>query len=93
MTNINKEQIIDGIANKTDLSKKDVAAVIESLTDRISEELSKGNKVTFTGFGTFKVSDRAARVGRNPQTGESINIPAMTVPKFTAGKGLKDAVK
>lgn len=93
MENVNKEQLVDALANKTDLSKKDVAAVVEALTDKVTEELSNGNKVTLTGFGTFKVSQRAARQGRNPQTGEAISIPAMSVPKFTAGKALKEAVK
>ncbi|MFC1622941.1 HU family DNA-binding protein [Patescibacteria group bacterium] len=93
MENVNKEMLVDSIANTTGLSKKDVASVIEALTDKITEELKQGKKVTLTGFGVFKTSDRAARVGRNPQTGESIQIPAMTVPKFTAGKALKEAVK
>ncbi|MFC1645022.1 HU family DNA-binding protein [Patescibacteria group bacterium] len=93
MENVNKEMLVDALANATGLSKKDVASVIEALTDKITEELKKGKKVTFTGFGVFKTSDRAARTGRNPQTGESIQIPAMTVPKFTAGKALKEAVK
>ena len=93
MENVNKDSLVDSIASVTDLSKKDVAAVVEGMTDKITEALQAGNKVTLTGFGTFKVSQRAAREGRNPQTGEAISIPAMTVPKFTAGKGLKEAVK
>ena len=93
MENVNKDAMIDAIASKVEVSKKEIGAIIEAMVDKITEELRKGNKVTLTGFGTFKVSNRAARVGRNPQTGASINIPAMTVPKFTAGKALKEAVK
>ncbi|HBO16653.1 MAG TPA: HU family DNA-binding protein [Candidatus Moranbacteria bacterium] len=90
---MNKDALVDAISSKVEVSKKEIGAIIEAMTDKITEELRKGNKVTLTGFGTFKVSNRAARVGRNPQTGASINIPAMTVPKFTAGKALKEAVK
>lgn len=93
MKNINKSELVDAVAAKTDLSKKDVTAVIETLLDKVTEELRKGNKVTLTGFGIFKTNKRAARIGRNPQTGASIKIAAATVPKFSAGKGLKDAVK
>ncbi len=93
MQNINKDALVHAIVEKTELSKKDVEAVIETMTDQITAELGKGNKVTLTGFGTFKVSNRAAREGINPQTKAKIMIPAMTVPKFTAGKTLKEAVK
>ena len=93
MKNINKADLIDAVATKTDLSKKEVTAVMETLIDKITEEMRKGNKVTITGFGIFKTSKRAARQGRNPQTGATIKIPASTVPKFSAGKGLKEAVK
>ncbi len=91
--NINKDMLTHAIVEKTDLSKRDVGAVIEAFVDVVTAELRSGNKVTVTGFGTFRVSKRAARVGINPQTKAKINIPAMTVPKFTAGKTLKDAVK
>jgi len=91
--NINKDMLMHAIVEKTDLSKRDVGAVIEAFMDVVTAELRAGNKVTVTGFGTFRVSNRAARVGINPQTKAKINIPAMTVPKFTAGKTLKDAVK
>lgn len=91
--NINKDMLTHAIVEKTDLSKRDVSAVIEVFVDVVTAELRAGNKVTVTGFGTFRVSKRAARVGINPQTKAKINIPAMTVPKFTAGKTLKDAVK
>lgn len=93
MKNINKADLIDAVATKTDLSKKEVTAVIETLVDKITEEMRKGNKVTITGFGIFKTSKRAARQGRNPQTGATIKIAASTVPKFSAGKALKEAVK
>ncbi len=91
--NINKDMLVHSIVEKTDLSKRDVMAVIDALVDVVTAELRSGNKVTVTGFGTFRVSKRAARQGINPQTKEKINIPAMTVPKFTAGKTLKDSVK
>ena len=93
MANVNKDALIDAIANKTDLAKKDIESVIEALEEKITTEIRQGNKVTLTGFGTFKVSNRAAREGINPQTKAKIQIPAMTVPKFTAGKSLKEAVK
>lgn len=93
MANVTKDQLVDALASKTDLSKKDVEGVLEAFTDEVTQQIRGGNKVTLTGFGTFKVSERAARTGINPQTKESIQIPAMRVPKFTAGKALKDAVK
>jgi nucleoid DNA-binding protein len=93
MKNVNKDTLVHAIVQKTDLAKKDVEAVIECMVDEITGELRNGNKVTLTGFGTFKVSNRAAREGINPQTKAKITIPAMTVPKFTAGKTLKEAVK
>jgi nucleoid DNA-binding protein len=93
MQNVNKETLVHNIVEKTELSKRDVEAVIECLIDEVTNELRRGNKITLTGFGTFKVSNRAAREGINPQTKAKITIPAMTVPKFTAGKTLKEAVK
>ena len=93
MANVNKDALVDAISSKLDLSKKDVEGVIDALTDNITEEIRKGNKVTLTGFGTFRISKRAAREGINPQTKARIQIPAMNVPKFTAGKTLKDSVK
>lgn len=93
LKNVNKDMLVHSIVAKTDLSKKDVEAVIEAMVDTITKEISSGSKVTLTGFGTFKVSQRAAREGINPQTKAKITIPAMTVPKFTAGKSLKEAVK
>ena len=93
MKNVNKDSLVHSVMEKTELSKKDIEAVLECIIDEITAELQKGNKVTLTGFGTFKVSNRAAREGINPQTKAKITIPAMTVPKFTAGKTLKEAVK
>lgn len=93
MNNINKDSLIHMVVEKTELSKKDVEAVLTCVVDGITAELGKGNKVTLTGFGTFKVSNRAAREGINPQTKAKITIPAMKVPKFTAGKTLKEAVR
>lgn len=93
MKNINRESLVGAIVEKADMTKKDVEAVLECFMDEITKQLQAGNKVTLTGFGTFKVSNRAAREGINPQTKAKIQIPAMTVPKFTAGKALKEAVK
>jgi len=91
--NINKDALVSAISEKTELSKKDIEMVLESMIEVITKSLKSGDKVTMTGFGTFKVSNRAARDGINPQTKAKIKIPAMTVPKFTAGKALKEAVK
>lgn len=91
--NMNKDALVASIAEKTDMAKKDVEMVIDTMEDVITKALQTGQKVTFTGFGTFRVSNRAAREGINPQTKERITIPAMNVPKFTAGKALKEAVK
>jgi nucleoid DNA-binding protein len=93
MANINKDALVDAIAQKTDQSKKDIEMTIDTLVDEITKSLQGGNKVTLTGFGTFRISNRAAREGINPQTKARITIPAMKVPKFTAGKSLKEAVK
>lgn len=93
MKNVNKDMLTHAICERTSLAKKDVELMLESLEDVVTNELRQGNKVTLTGFGTWKVSKRAAREGINPQTKAKIMIPAMTVPKFTAGKSLKEAVK
>jgi nucleoid DNA-binding protein len=93
MANINKDSLVETISTKTDLSKKDVEAVLDTMVDSITEQLRQGNKVTFTGFGAFRASKRAAREGINPQTKQKITIPAMTLPKFTAGKSLKEAIR
>ena len=89
---MNKTELAASVAEKTGLAKKDAAAAVQAFTDVISEELKKGEKVQIVGFGTFEVSERAAREGRNPQTGETMKIEASKAPKFKAGKALKDAV-
>lgn len=88
-----KDQIVEAIANKTGLSKKQTDEVIEALLENITKALQKGDKVAFTGFGAFVISNRKARQGVNPKTGAKIQIPAMKAPKFRAGKALKEAVK
>ena len=89
---MNKTELVASIAEKTQLSKKDSEMALKAFIDVVSEELKKGEKIQLVGFGTFEVSDRAARTGKNPQTGEAIEIPASKAPKFKAGKALKDAV-
>ncbi len=93
MANMNKDALVTEIATKTDLSKKDVDLVIDTFQDVVTKAIKDGQKVALTGFGTFRISKRAAREGINPQTKQKITIPAMSVPKFTAGKALKEAVK
>ena len=88
-----KEGIIEVIVKKTGCSKVCASTCLNAILDEIKKVLSKGGDVVLTGFGTFKVSKRAARNGRNPKTGATIKIPAMKVPRFKAGKGLKDAVR
>jgi DNA-binding protein HU-beta len=90
---MNKSDVVSAVAEKTGLSKKDAEGAVEAVIDIVTETLQKGDSVAFTGFGTFQVSRRAARDGVNPATGEKIKIPAVTVPKFKAGKSLKDAVR
>ncbi|MFZ2226732.1 MAG: HU family DNA-binding protein [Candidatus Moraniibacteriota bacterium] len=90
---MNKDALVSAISEKTDLSKKDIEMMLEAMVEVITKTLKSGDKVTMTGFGTFKVSKRAAREGINPQTKAKIKIPAMTVPKFTAGKALKEAIR
>ena len=87
---MNKTELIAVVAEKAELSKKDAERSINAFTDAISEELVKGGKVQIVGFGTFEVSERAAREGRNPKTGEAMPIAASRNPKFKAGKALKD---
>lgn len=89
----NKADLVEKVVAKTNLTKKDVTAVVEVLFESIQEELAAGEKVQLIGFGTFEVRERAARKGRNPQTGEEIDIAASKVPGFKAGKALKEAVK
>lgn len=90
---MNKSDLINAIAAKAGLMRKDGEAALNAITECIEEALENGDKVTLTGFGTFEVRDRAARVGRNPQTGEEIKIKASKAPVFKAGKALKEAVK
>ena len=89
---MNKQELIAAIANRIELSKKDAEKALKAFTDVVAEELKKGEKVQLVGFGTFEVSERAARTGKNPQTGAEIKIAACKAPKFKAGKALKDAV-
>lgn len=88
-----KAELIDKIAATAAITKADAAKSLDATIDSIKGALKKGQKVTLVGFGTFSVSKRKARKGRNPRTGEEIKIPATKVPKFTAGKSLKEAVK
>ena len=89
---MNKAEMIDAVAEATDLSKADAEKATNAVLDNIIGALSKGDQVTLIGFGTFTVRERAARTGRNPQTGETIQIKASKSPGFKAGKAFKDAV-
>ena len=89
---MNKSDLVDAIAKSADISKAAAARALDSTVESITKALKKGDTVSLVGFGTFKVGKRAARNGRNPRTGETIKIKAAKVPKFSAGKGLKDAV-
>ena len=90
---VNKSELIDAIAESADISKAAAGRALDAMTNSITGALKKGDQVTLIGFGTFSVKERAARTGRNPQTGAEIKIPASKVPGFKAGKALKDAVK
>lgn len=87
---MNKTELVAAMAEQTQLSKKDAEAALKAFIDVVADELKKGGKVQLVGFGTFEVSERAAREGRNPQTGETMVIKASKTPKFKAGKALKD---
>lgn len=89
---MNKTELVAAIAEKTELTKKEAEKALKAFTDVIAEELAKGEKIQLVGFGTFEVSERAAREGRNPMTGETIQIAASKTPKFKAGKALKDQI-
>lgn len=89
---MNKAELIDAVASTADLSKSDASSAVDAVLDVVTETLRKGDSVTLVGFGTFEVRARAARAGRNPQTGETIQIKASNAPAFKAGKALKDAV-
>ncbi len=89
---MNKTEFVDAVAEKADLPKSDAAKVIDSMVDVIGDALKGGDQVTLIGFGTFLVSKREARKGRNPRTGEEIQIAASNVPRFKPGKALKDSI-
>jgi nucleoid DNA-binding protein len=92
-TDINKELLVEMVANKVGQTKKEVELIIDNTVDAITDALHQDRKVTIAGFGTFKVTHRASREGINPQTKERITISAVNMPKFTAGKRLKEAVR
>ena len=89
---MNRAELIAAMAKKADLTQKDAEKALKAFTEVVADELKKGDKIQLVGFGTFEVGERAAREGRNPQTGVEIKIPASTVPAFKVGKGLRDAV-
>ena len=90
---MNKKELVAAIADKAELSKKDSEKALKAFVDVVTDELKKGRKIQLVGFGTFEVTERAAREGRNPQTGKTMKIEACKAPRFKAGKALKDAVK
>ncbi len=89
---MNKTELVVAIADQAEISKKDAEKALKAFTDVVAEELKKGEKIQLVGFGTFEVAERAAREGRNPQTGATMKIEASKAPKFKAGKALKDLV-
>jgi DNA-binding protein HU-beta len=90
---VTKQDFVDAVADRAGMSKRDAAVAVDAVLDTITDTLKKGDAVTFTGFGKFSTSARAARMGVNPRTGEKVQIQATTVPKFSAGSALKSAVK
>jgi DNA-binding protein HU-beta len=90
---VNKAELIEHIANNADLKKAEAGRALDALIDAVRRTLKKGESVSLIGFGTFTVTKRAARTGRNPRTGATIKIKAAKIPKFRPGKGLKDAIK
>jgi DNA-binding protein HU-beta len=90
---MSKQEFVDKVASEADLSKKEAAAAVDAVLRTIENELKGGGEVNFTGFGKFHVAERGAREGRNPRTGETMQISATKVPRFTAGSGLKKAIK
>ena len=88
-----KSEFVDQVADRAGLSKRDAAEAVDAFLNTIEDALRRGSDVSFSGFGKFSVSERGAREGRNPATGDKIQIPASKVPKFTAGAGLKKAIK
>lgn len=89
---MNRQELVSAMSENAGISKKDADAALKAFIDTVGEALKKGDKIQLVGFGTFEVSERAAREGKNPQTGEVIKIKASKAPKFKAGKALKDAV-
>ncbi|MBV1914080.1 MAG: HU family DNA-binding protein [Pseudomonadales bacterium] len=89
---MNKSDLIDAVAESADLSKASAGRAVDAFVEAVTGALKEGDQVALVGFGTFSVKERAARTGRNPQTGKPIEIKAATIPSFKAGKGLKDAV-
>ncbi len=90
---MNKADLVKILAKKYDLSQSKINDIVSTILESITKSLSKSESVAFVGFGTFNVKKRLARIGRNPQTGETLKIPAKKIVRFTVGKGLKDAVK
>ena len=90
---MNKEELVQEIAKKASVTQKEAAEVLAALIETVQKTVSKGKKVTLVGFGTFEARKRAARIGRNPQTGKELKIAATTVPAFSAGKKFKELVK
>jgi len=90
---VTKSEFVDAVAAKADLTKKDAGDAVDAMIQTIEDTLKRGNDVTFSGFGKFHVSERGAREGRNPQTGAKMQIKASRVPRFSAGAGLKKAIK
>lgn len=93
MNELNKTDLVNEVAERSELSKKDAAKAVDAVFETVTDTLSQGERVQIIGFGNFEVRDRKARKGRNPQTGEEIDIPASKVPAFRAGKALRDAVR
>ena len=90
---MNKAELISAVADRAEMTRKEASTVVDCILDAIQQALARGEKVSLTGFGTFEVRRRAARKGRNPQTGEEIQIPATAAPGFRAGKALKSSVR
>jgi DNA-binding protein HU-beta len=93
VSNVTKQDFIDRVASKSDLNKREAGKAVDAFIETVTESLRRGDSITFTGFGKFSTSDRAARTGVNPRTGERVQIAAARVPKFSAGSSLKQAVK
>ena len=89
---MNRNELINAMTEKSGLTKKDAGSALDAFMESVQDALKSGDKVQLVGFGTFEVKDRAARTGKNPQTGEAVDIPAAKVPAFKAGKVLKDAL-